>query len=156
MDSTQLATWIQAIGSAGSLIALASWVGMAVRTRRDEQEERFAREARTVATWLDEGRRHDKPDIETVVCVSNGGDTPVYDCAMTIPSLERQGKDATLELNVIPPRTIITPPAPDDVHWVPQDDTFTAGVAPELEFTDSSGRRWRRDRWGVLDDLGKA
>lgn len=51
MDGQAVATWIQAIGSAGSLLAFAAWVGIAVINRKDDNVLRFERQAQTVAAW---------------------------------------------------------------------------------------------------------
>lgn len=152
MDSTIVATWIQAIGSAGSLLAFATWVGIAVLDRKDEHEQRFVRQAQTVAAWLDQGSQHDRED-EYVVCVANGGDTPVYRCEIRIQGLFDRGESADVPMYLVPPQSTRCAPVPTSLEGLTWEEVYLSGVAPQLHFTDSSGRRWQRDGDGILSDL---
>jgi len=150
MSSTEIATWIQAVGSAGSLLAFAAWVGIAIVRRRDDFERRLAQQARQVAAWIDLGESHDRAS-RFVVCIANGAETPVYRCRVVVPALDHDGVDADAEVrrDLIPPRTTVTVDAPA-VAGV--GDALEGGAVPPLGFTDSAGRRWRRDGEGRLSE----
>lgn len=152
MSSQLVATWIQAIGSAGSLLAFAAWVGIAVLNRKTDIQTRFEEEAQTVAAWLDRGSAHDV-DEEFVTCMVNGGSSPVYDCCIRFMGLEELEEPAEVRLHLVPPRTTTTQPPPVPVGRLSWRDVYDSGVAPELTFRDSSGRRWCRDREGQLREL---
>jgi hypothetical protein len=152
MDGQAVATWIQAIGSAGSLLAFAAWVGIAVINRKDDQVLRFERQAQTVAAWVDKGTDHGSED-NYVICVVNGGEAPVYHCEVTLPGLVERDEPGSAILHLVPPHMTRTVPTPEDVTALSWKDIYSSGVAPELRFTDSSGRRWNRDGNGVLSQL---
>lgn len=152
MESTTVATWIQAIGSAGSLLAFAAWVGIAIINRKDEQELRFQRQAQTVAAWVDRGEPYGKQD-EYVVCVVNGGEAPVYHCAVDFPGLLERNQPSRVLVHLVPPHTTVAEQTPTDLTQLSWEDIYASGIAPQLRFTDSSGRRWERDGNGVLSEL---
>jgi hypothetical protein len=149
LSSQEIATWIQAVGSAGSLLAFAAWVGIAIINRKDEHELRFERQAQTVAAWLDKGPDHGAEE-EFVACIVNGGDSPVYNCRMRFMGLEARHEPAEVVLNLVPPHTTKTQSMPSAVRDLSWEDVYDSGIAPELVFRDSSGRRWVRDEHGML------
>lgn len=152
MTGNETATWIQAIGSAGSLLAFSIWVGIAILTRKDEHQRRFTQQAQTVASWVDKGERHGF-DETFVICIANGGDSPVYRCSIRLTGLTDTDRPADAWTQLVPPHTthvMETPSLLDDLSW---DDLYAGGVAPELEFTDSSGRHWQRDAEGLLTEF---
>jgi hypothetical protein len=152
LDSTVVATWIQAIGSAGSLLAFAAWVGIAVINRKDEQEIRFERQAQTVAAWIDKGVDYQSGD-EYVVAITNGGDSPVYHCEVTLQGLVAHDEAGVVTLHLVPPHTTKAVPTPTSIVGLSWQDIYASGIAPELTFRDSSGRHWQRDGDGVLSEL---
>lgn len=149
MSSTEVATWIQAVGSAGSLLAFAAWVGIAIVQRRDEFERHLAQQARQVAAWIDRGDQHGS-SARYVVCIANGADTPVYRCRVVVPALEHNGdRDADVRRDLVPPRTTVVADAPGIAAFA---DALEGGAVPPMAFTDSAGRRWRRDGEGRLTE----
>lgn len=154
MSGSEIATWIQAIGSAGSLLAFAAWVGIAILTRRDDHERHFAHQARSVAAWIDEGERYDSP-APYVVCIANGGENPVYRCSVALPGLEHQNLAAVVHRQLVPPHSTVVVEAPAGVADFSDDDLYEGGVAPLLDFTDSSGRHWHRDEEGRLNERSR-
>ena len=154
MDGQAVATWIQAVGSAGSLLAFAAWVGIAIINRKDDHELRFERQAQTVAAWVDKGAEHEVDD-DYVVCITNGGDSPVYDCRVTLQGLVAQHKAGEVSLHLVPPHATKTEPTPTALGDLTWEDIYDTGIAPELSFRDSSGRRWKRDGDGILTELSR-
>jgi hypothetical protein len=149
MDSAVVATWVQAIGSAGSLLALAAWVGLAVVHRRDEFEARFEREAQTVAAWLDEGSP-DSGEDRYVLCILNGGASPIYRCEANLPGLTARGEPSAVMTHLVPPHTTVHRPTPASVDRLTWEDIYATGITPQVRFIDTSGRRWFRDGEGQL------
>ncbi|HET6626208.1 MAG TPA: hypothetical protein VFG63_07445 [Nocardioidaceae bacterium] len=151
MSGQSIATWIQAVGSAGSLLAFAAWVGIAVINHKTDKEMRFERDAQTVAAWVDKGSAHDCDD-DYVVCITNGGDAPVYECKVTLQGLVARNRDGQVRLHLVPPRSTKVEPTPSELADLTWEDVYESGVAPEIAFRDSSGRHWRRDGTGVLTE----
>jgi hypothetical protein len=153
MDSAVLvATWVQAIGSAGSLLAFAAWVGLAVINRRDEFEARFERQAQTVAAWLDESPQDDGDGY--TLCILNGGDSPIYRCEAILPGLTARGEPSVVTTHLVPPHTTVHRPTPASVGELTWEDIYATGITPQVRFIDTSGRRWFRDGEGRLHVVG--
>ncbi len=151
MAGQAVATWIQAIGSAGSLLALAAWVGISVINSKSEHEMRFQKEAQRVAAWIDKGSEQEGEDAY-VVCVANGSDAPMYDCEVKLQGLVAADRPASVSWQLVPPHSQRAHPTPTSVVGLSWHDLYSSGVAPELTFRDSSGRHWKRDGDGVLSE----
>jgi hypothetical protein len=153
MDSAVIATWVQAIGSAGSLMALSAWVGIAVINRRDEFEARFEREAQTVAAWLDESSEDIGGD-GYMLCILNGGNSPIYRCEAVLPGLTARGEPSVVTTHLVPPHTTIHRPTPASIDKLTWEDIYSSGITPQVRFIDTSGRRWYRNGEGMLFAAG--
>lgn len=148
MSSALFATWISAVGSAGAFLAFAGYVGIAMLNRRDAAERYAESQAHRVAAWLDQGQRREVA-AEYVLCVHNGGDSPVFNCDTRAGLPEEEPEDARrVHLHILPPGQTAVWPLSDGKR-LDDTDIFQASV-PELLFTDSSGRAWRRDTDGIL------
>ncbi|HZD67133.1 MAG TPA: hypothetical protein VE152_13635 [Acidimicrobiales bacterium] len=143
------AIWVQAVGSAGALLAFAAYVWVALLNRRDEAERYAESQARRVAVWLDEGARYEM-DSRYVLRVYNAGESPVFSCQAWI---RFPGVDTTsaAHLHVVPPLHGGVQPVQDDDRRLDEEEFFSAAAVPQLEFTDSSGWRWFRGTDGVLE-----
>lgn len=146
-----VASWLTAIGSAGSLMGFAAYVWIMLLNRRDEAELRQERQAQGVSAWLDEGRRHDR-DEDFVICVHNGGNAPVFACRVLI-GLPSDEENHPIELAIVPPETTITRALPFNQQEVDPEEIYSAPAVPELRFTDPQGVAWQRDRNGRLSRL---
>lgn len=163
--SAPVATWVQAIGSAGSLLGFASYVWIMLLNRRDEEEVRHEERAQAVSTWLDEGSRH-RVDTPYVLCVHNAGTAPVYRCEVRyrVPDGAADGAPADSQdprghrrmmLHLVPPDVTAVRGIDLGPDTVDAEDLFSAGAVPQIDFTDSSSRHWRRDTDGVLHRMDR-
>ena len=146
-----VATWVSAIGSAGSLLGFAAYVWIMMLNRKDAEQVRQEQQAQGVSAWLDEGARHDR-DEDYVMCLHNGGVAPVYNCRalFSLPSSERQH---SVDLSIVPPQATATRSLPYDDSEVDREELYSAPAVPELRFTDSYGGNWQRDSNGKLARL---
>lgn len=145
------ASWVSAIGSAGSLLGFASYVWIMLLNRKDEGEVRQEEHAQSVAAWMDEGPRHGREE-EYVLCVFNGGVAPVFNCRL-LYSLPNVSEQHTMNLAIVPPNTTATRSLPYSFDGTGTEDMYSATSVPELRFTDSHGAHWQRDGHGQLRRL---
>lgn len=148
MSSQLAAQWVSAIGSAGSLLGFTAYVLIMLLNRKDQTELRQEQQALGVAAWLDEGRAHDR-DEDYVLCVQNGGDSPVFNVSALF-SLPSSSDQHSVGLSLVPPRTTATRSLPFDPDEVSREELYSAPAVPELRFTDSHGTNWERDGNGKL------
>jgi hypothetical protein len=151
MSSQTVAQWVSAIGSAGSLLGFAAYVWIMLLNRKDAQSVRQEQQAQGVTAWLDEGARHDR-DEDYVVCVHNGGDSPVFQvrCLFSLPSNDDQH---AVSLALLPPRHDAVRSLPFGSDEVSREELYSAPAVPEMRFTDSHGTHWGRDGNGQLHRL---
>lgn len=148
MSSQVTATWVSAIGSAGSLLGFASYVWIMLLNRKDQPEIRQQEQAHSVSAWLDEGGRHDRAE-DYVVCVHNGGDAPAFDCTVTVRRPD-ENTPHQLRLAIVPPGATAVRGLPFGHAQLPADDLYSTAAVPGLQFTDSHGGHWGRDSDGLL------
>ncbi|MCD2186494.1 hypothetical protein [Actinomycetospora soli] len=148
MSSQTLAQWVSAIGSAGSLLGFAAYVWIMLLNRKDQVEVRQEQQAQGVTAWLDDGERHDR-DEDYVLCVHNGGDSPVFNvrCLFSLPSSDDQH---AVDLALLPPRHDAVRSLPFGADEVSREELYSAPAVPEMRFTDSHGTHWGRDGHGQL------
>ncbi|MQA10742.1 MAG: hypothetical protein GEU98_19745 [Pseudonocardiaceae bacterium] len=151
---SQIATWVQAVGSAGSLLGFAAYVWIMLLNRRDSDEVKREEQAQKVAAWLDAGSRHDS-EAEYVVCVHNGGAAPVFKCQSVVTVPGDESDERANYLHVVPPGVTAVHPFPIDVGELDEDSLYSSAAVPALEFTDSYGAHWKRDDEGVLVRLDR-
>lgn len=151
MDSQLVAQWVSAIGSAGSLLGFTAYVLIMLLNRKDQFEIRQEQQAQGVAAWLDAGSAQDR-DEDYVLCVHNGGDTPVFNvsCLFSLPSSSDQHN---IGLSLVPPDSTAVRGLPFDPAGVDQEELYSAPAVPEMRFTDSHGTNWQRDANGQLHRL---
>lgn len=153
MDSSLAASWVSAIGSAGSLLGFAAYVLIMLLNRKDQVEVRQEQQAQGVASWLSsEDRSSGYGDV--ALRVHNGGDTPVFNikCLFSLPSSQHQH---SIDLALIPPDTTATRSLPFDTSDVSTDELYSSPAVPEMRFTDSHGTNWQRDGNGRLARLDR-
>lgn len=148
MSSQTIAQWVSAIGSAGSLLGFAAYVWIMLLNRKDNVEVRQEQQAQGVTAWLDEGSRHGRDD-DYVICVHNGGDSPVFQvrCLFSLPSSDQQH---SVHLPLLPPQADELRALPFGYEEVDREELYSAPAVPEMRFTDSHGSHWGRDGNGQL------
>ncbi|MEJ2886775.1 hypothetical protein [Actinomycetospora aeridis] len=154
MSTSQLAAqWVSAVGSAGSLLGFAAYVWIMLLNRKDQVEVRQEQQAQGVTAWLDEGARHGR-DEDYVLCVHNGGDSPVFQvrCLFSLPSSEEQH---SVSMALLPPASDQTHSLPFGADEVSREELYSAPAVPEMRFTDSHGTHWGRDGNGQLHRLDR-
>lgn len=151
MTSQTAASWVSAIGSAGSLLGFAAYVWIMLLNRKDQAEIRQENQAQGVSAWLDEGSRHDRAE-DYVFCVHNGGTSPVFN-AHLLYSLPSDTEQHMVELAIVPPGATVSRALPFGHSDVDPEELYSPPAVPELQFTDSQGGHWQRDRSGTLARL---
>ena len=152
MDSSLAASWVSAIGSAGSLLGFTAYVLIMLLNRKDAVEVRQEQQAQGVAAWLSSERGDGRGDV--ALQIHNGGDTPVFNitCLFSLPSSQDQH---SVELALIPPDTTASRPLPFDTGGISSDELYSSPAVPEMRFTDSHGTNWQRDGDGRLRRLDR-
>ena len=133
--------WGAAVGTVGAL-----WVSY--RLLRRESVERLQGDARRVAAWL--GVKHVGASQRVVeIRVLNSGETPVYDCYVTVGRIANTPEEsARISVGTVPPNVSISKQRTED-QFVGLPETWWVNV----DFKDSSGRTWLRDHNGNLTRL---
>lgn len=166
-----LPNWMVAVGTVGAF-ATGGVVLLRELGRDREREAAVVRQqATTIAAWP--VRRHDPnsapPTISSALTLSNASHEPVY-----AVQIEYQGKASAEtvadQIDVLPPGLCERDlPAPFQDVWVKGPDGWVKRIAPgmapvanpqneswdflvALDFTDSRGRRWRRETDGSICD----
>ena len=154
MNSQIAAAWVSAIGSAGSLLGFTAYVLLMLLNRKDQAEVRQEQQAQGVAAWLSERTEPGPEDGRVVLCVYNGGQTPVFNlrCLFSVPSSNDQH---SISLSLIPPSTTAYRSMPFDSIRMSDDELYSAQAVPEMRFTDSHGTNWQRDANGRLKRLDR-
>src|SRR6266508_3217434 len=137
VGSGTLPDWLAGIGTVGTLFFTLVLLLREIRSRRSGQ-------ARLVAAWVKEAEDPSRPSPVLSVIVRNGSTEPVYHVWVAwyddVAHDERGGKpgDRIFQMKCLPPLTEL-----------PSEGKVPArmGHLPLLtiEFTDASGRRWRRE-----------
>jgi hypothetical protein len=169
-----LATWVAAVGTVGTLGA-ALWQIGSERARRTEQEtqaraERHREQARLVAGWVGRPERA-KPgapeDGRTPIYIVNGSTEPVYNVLITHVAVQGTAPHTGEEWRErnekghgppIPMTTLsILPPGRWRV-WI-RGTGWAGGLGgrpgAEVAFTDRAGTHWVRRATGALVELAK-
>lgn len=131
-----------AIGTVGAFV-----VGFVLfrreHTREAEraEDERRAQAAK-ISAWVEVYRKADGSK-EIAFHIHNASDMPIYEVELPFPGPD--GGEHSEFVGLVPPGQTVRRPAPAD--WM------RSHVEPEpvqIEFLDSSGRRWERDEQGTL------
>lgn len=155
---------------------------LAVEQRREDRAEKLeverlstarrAHQADLVAAWHGQEQVNrvsvgiDLMPIESTyghrrVVFDNGSHLPVFSVVIRLLDPDTAEPVGSTERNMLPPERVFV--AYTDFGWEAEDtedqdeDGYTLDVeifGIEIEFDDTSGRRWRRNRYGRLEDLG--
>ena len=135
---------VDALSALGTMGAFA--VGFVLFRREHHREEARAEDARRsqavkVSAWV-EAQRTAPGGRDVLFFVHNASDMPIYEVSLSTPD---DGDDEAEFIGLVPPGQTIQRPAPRE--WL---DTYYAPEPVEIEFLDSSGRRWARDEQGLI------
>lgn len=147
-------TWI------GSLVTSAAAAVAALAYRRSILDQEGV-QASSIAAWVGL-RRGDNGVQHHLLLVRNGSDFPVYEVSVQLPRLPEP-----LWLEQVPAKTIAEQDLPSEDSALGEPmvpfvnlpvrrflrQEFVSGPLPEVEFRDSTGRLWRRDKDGRLTRL---
>jgi hypothetical protein len=131
-----VATAIGGLGTAGALLFVA-------QTYRREQNDVRRRHASKISVWMEESVRGRSYGGFPYGLLSNTSDEPAYDCAVSFYAGERLLEVSDI-VDTLPPKERLHI-ATRTVEWTPDLILY-----PAVTFTDRNGRRWVRDRNGVL------
>ncbi len=134
-----------ALGTMGAFV-----VGFVLFRREHRREERRAEDDRRsqavkVSAWV-EAQRTGQGGRELLFYVHNASDMPIYEVSLSGPD---EGDDEAEFIGLVPPGQTVQRPAPRE--WLA---TYYAPEPVEIEFLDSSGRKWTRNEQGLLTPAG--
>ncbi|MDR7322443.1 MULTISPECIES: hypothetical protein [Catenuloplanes] len=142
MDSEWLGVGADAFSAIGTVGAFIVGFVLFRREHRREagraEDDRRAQAAK-ISAWVElivkaDGAR------ELAFHIHNASDMPIYDVELPLP----EGNDVEF-VGLVPPGQTIRRPAPAD--WL---RSYVDPEPVQIEFLDSSGRRWTRDEQGTL------
>lgn len=107
------------------------------------EEERRA-QAVMVSAWI-EAVRSPSGARELLFHVHNASQMPIYEVALRNPTPDDEEPDEAEFIGLVPPGQTVRRPAPK--KWL---TSYFSPEPVEIEFLDSSGRRWTRDEQGAL------
>lgn len=130
-----------AIGTMGAFV-----VGFVLFRREHRREAARAEDAHRsqavkVSAWV-EAQRTGQGGRELLFFVHNASDMPIFEVSLPSPD---ESHDEAEFIGLVPPGQTIQRPAPRE--WLA---TYYAPEPVEIEFLDSSGRRWKRNEQGLL------
>ncbi len=138
-----IATWVAALLTGGSLIAAVVLLALQRRDLRERERASRSEQARLVATWLGRPIREDVTKLMYVT--RNASSEPVYDVSIRVDvgvrGIYHRYVDSSL------------PPGEIRRTWIPLSG-YPRMTHPEvaLMFRDAAGRRWLRSSRGVLKE----
>ncbi|MCU7731167.1 hypothetical protein ODJ79_46285 [Actinoplanes sp. KI2] len=106
------------------------------------EDERRAQAAR-ISAWVELVRKVDG-GRELAFHIHNASDMPIYEVELPLPARGDEEPGAEF-VGLVPPGRTVQRSAPPD--WL---RTYVEPEPVQIEFLDSSGRRWSRDEQGSL------
>ena len=147
MSTTEwISTSADVFASLGTVGAFAT--GMILFRREHQRESALAEDARRdqavkVSAWIEAGRST-SGTAELHFHVHNASQMPIYEVSVRNPVADGEPDEAEF-IGLVPPGQTIRRLAPRE--WLA---TYHSPEPVEIEFLDSSGRRWTRDEQGTL------
>jgi hypothetical protein len=146
-DTEWISTAADVFASLGTVGAFAT--GMILFRREHRREEAHDDEAQRaqavqVSAWI-EATRATSGALELHFHVHNASQMPIYEVSVRNPVAADDDPDEAEFIGLVPPGQTIRRPAPKE--WLP---TYHSPEPVEIEFLDSSGRRWTRNEQGTL------
>lgn len=139
LDVVSTLATVVAVGVALFFSVRAEVRAVAGDVRRAEQERRA--QAATICGWMEAGT--DREDSRRVLVLRNGSTDVVYDIVATPRGGALHGEE--IRIGALPPDSRLPIGLPADAG-----EPFTNPFV--LDFTDSSGIRWRREQDGRLHE----
>ncbi len=165
IDWGDVPTWISGVSTVGALVAavvagVAATKLLRVEQNRDRNRE-VARERehveRVVAWHEPVPSDPNDPDSPRTwgVALDNGSGLPLYQVHVEFSPVQRNRGQVNVVLEIIPPgRWLLSGrvlyPRPDQPQWAGADGLPWEVYSIGLQFTDATGRTWRRDLHGIL------
>lgn len=146
MDSEWLSTSAEifsAIGTVGAFLLGFILLRREHRREADRAEDERRAQATRISAWIEARRRPDGTH-ELTYHVHNASEMPIYDVSLPHPTPTDAG-GAEEFIGLVPPGQAVRRPAPD--AWL---RTYVEPEPIQIEFLDSTGRRWNRDEQGAL------
>jgi hypothetical protein len=106
------------------------------------EDERRA-QAERISAWVEAYRKTDGTR-ELAFHIHNASDMPIYEAELPLPR-QRDEEPAAEFVGLVPPGQTVKRSAPGE--WL---RSYVAPEPVQIEFLDSSGRRWTRDEQGSL------
>jgi hypothetical protein len=136
-----------AVGTVGAFVV--GFVLLRKEQRREaerSEDERRAQAAR-ISAWVEVYRKSDGTR-EIAFHVHNASDMPIYEVELPLPNPGNE--ESTEFVGLVPPGQTIRRPAPPE--WI---RSYVEPEPIQIEFLDSSGRRWTRDEQGTLAEADR-
>lgn len=163
--------WIAAIGTTGAFVVALALLAKDLRATWEQRREKARNAASKVSAWweYDTSRAGEPaPDYGRgfkayyapfwVLRVRNAGSEPVYECHVSLGPPAKPGDEpAKYFFPIVPPDQTLSDMIHEDevAIWADDDErVLSKDVWVELTFTDPAGKRWRRSRTGVLEEIG--
>jgi hypothetical protein len=140
---------VDALSAAGTIGAFGvGFVLLRQEHRREEvrEEEDRRLQAVKVSAWV-EAERTAHGGRELLFHVHNASEMPIYEVSLPTPYADDEHEPEFIGL--VPPGQTLKRPAPRE--WL---RTYYSPEPVEIEFSDSSGRQWKRDEQGRLTPSG--
>jgi hypothetical protein len=149
------ASWMSAIGTVGAFIGSLILLGIQVKDRKKEISEKRSSQARLVSAWCEETKK----DF-SIVWAQNNGDEPIYHVVVRVgrwdtdfnspPDSEENNMYWEVVFGNIPPKTKQEFNVPNTLV---SRAVFPDIPSIEIEFTDTRGIYWSRNRDGLLQEI---
>jgi len=131
-----------AVGTVGAFIVGFILLRAEHRREAERSEDERRSQAARISAWVEV---HRKPDgnREMAFHIHNASDMPIYE--VEIPLHTTAHEEQTEFVGLVPPGQTVRRPAPP--QWL---RSYVDPEPVQIEFLDSSGRRWTRDEQGKL------
>ena len=148
MSTTDLVSTVANVfASLGTVGAFATGMVLFRREHRREaarEEEARRDQAVKVSAWI-EAQRTPSGGRELLFHVHNASQMPIYEVSVRNPAPDGDEPEEAEFIGLVPPGQTIRRPAPKE--WL---TSYFSPEPVEIEFLDSSGRRWTRDEQGAI------
>jgi hypothetical protein len=146
LDSDWLGAFADSFSAVGTVGAfLVGFMLLRREHRREAERSEDARrvQAERISAWVEMFRKADG-DRELAFHIHNASDMPIYEVELPMPAYGEEEQRSEF-IGLVPPGRTVQRPAPAD--WL---RTYVEPEPIQIEFLDSSGRRWSRDEQGAL------
>lgn len=132
-----------AVGTVGAFVVGFVLFRREHRREADRAEDERRAQGAKISAWVEVYRKADG-SREIAFHIHNASDMPIYEVELPLPG-PAGDSEQTEFIGLVPPGQTIRRAAPSD--WL---RSYTDPEPVQIEFLDSSGRRWERNESGVL------